>query len=64
MLLTNDRKAEKVADSLSIDHLSLSLLLRELRRRHVVARSGVLKLMDEIERKDNVVIKNRELVFK
>ncbi len=64
LLLTNDRKTEKAADSLSIDHLSLPLLLRELWRSHVAPKSRVVKLMDEIERKDNVVIKNRELIFK
>ncbi len=64
LLLTNDRKAEKAADSLSIDYLNLPLLLRELRRSHVMPRSRVLKLMNEIERKDNVIIKNRELIFK
>jgi predicted nucleic acid-binding protein len=64
LLLTNDRKAEKAADSLSIDHLNLPLLLRELWRSHVMPKSRVVKLMDEIERKDNVIIKNRELVFR
>jgi len=64
LLLTNDRKAEKTADSLSIDHLNLPLLLRELWRSHVMPKSRVMKLMDEIEGKDNVVIKNIELIFK
>lgn len=64
LLLTTDQKAEKAADSLSIDHLNLPLLLRELWRSHVMPKSRVVKLIDEIERKDNVVIKNRELIFK
>ncbi len=64
LLLTNDRKAEKAADSLSIDHFSLPLLLRELWRSHVVPKSRVAKLMDEIETKDNVIIKNKEMIFK
>ncbi len=64
LLLTNDRKAEKAADSLSIDHLNLPLLLRELWRSHVMSKSRLAKLMDEIERKDNVIIKNKELIFK
>jgi predicted nucleic acid-binding protein len=64
LLLTNDRKAEKAADSLSIDYLNLPLLLRELWRSRVMPRSRVLELMNEIERKDNVIIKNRNLIFK
>jgi predicted nucleic acid-binding protein len=64
LLLTNDRKAKKAADSLSIDHLNLPLLLRELWRRHILPKSRVVELMDEIERKDNVIIKNRDMIFK
>jgi predicted nucleic acid-binding protein len=64
LLLTNDRKAEKVANSLSIDYLGLPLLLRELWKSHVMSKSRVTKLLDEIERKDNVVIRNRELILK
>lgn len=64
LLLTNDRKVGKAADSVSIDHLSLPLLLRELWRSHVMPKSRVAKLMDEIETKDNVIIKNREMIFK
>ncbi|MGA2789813.1 MAG: PIN domain-containing protein [Candidatus Bathyarchaeia archaeon] len=64
LLLTNDRKAERAAGSLSIHYLNLPLLLRELWRSHVMTKSRVAKLIDEIERKDNVVIKNREFVFK
>jgi len=64
LLLTNDRQAEKAADSLSIVHVNLPLLLRELWRDGVISKSRVAKLMDEIERKDNVIIKNRELIFR
>lgn len=63
LLLTNDRRAAKAADSLSIDHLDLPLLLREFWRSHLMSKSRVVKLLDAIERKDNVVIKNRELIF-
>lgn len=64
LLLTNDRQAKKAADSLSIDHLSLALLLRELWRSHVMPKSRVAKLIDEVETKDNVIIKNRKIICK
>ena len=64
LLLTNDRKVQKVAESLSINHLSLPLLLRELWVHHVMTKAEVTQLADEIESKDRLVIKNKELIFK
>ena len=56
-------KAERM-QRLCINYLNLPLLLRELWRSHVMPRLRVMELIGEIERKDNVVIKNRELIFK
>jgi len=63
LLLTNDRKVGKAADSASIEHLNLPLVLREIWKNNVIPKSRVFKLMEEIEQKDNVVIKNKELIF-
>jgi predicted nucleic acid-binding protein len=64
VLLTNDRKVQKIADSLSVNHLNLALLLRELWAHHVMTKAEVARLADEIERKDRIIIKRKELIFK
>jgi hypothetical protein len=64
VLLTNDRKVQKIADSLSINHLNLAKLLRELWAHHVMTKAEVAQLADEIERKDRIIIKSKELILK
>lgn len=64
LLLTNDRNVERTADSLSIEHLNLPLLLRELWRSDLMTKSRVAKLVEEIEQKDNLVFKGKELIFR
>lgn len=63
LLLSNDRQVVNEALSLGVDHLSLPLLLRELKS-GVLSKAGVVKLVDEIERKDRIVIKNKRLILK
>lgn len=63
LLLTNDGRAERVADSLSIQRLNLPLLLRELWRSNLMSKRRVAILVKEIERKDRMVIKNKALTF-
>jgi len=63
LLLTNDRKVEKIANALPIDHLSLPLLPRELWRSRVMPKGKVAQLLGETESKDKVVIRNGELIF-
>lgn len=64
LLLTNDRRVQREAVSLSVGHLSLPLLLREMWRERVVPKQRVVDLMEEIEKKDRIVIKNKEEIFK
>lgn len=64
LLLSNDRQVVNEAFSLGVDHLSLPLLLRELWKYGVLSKAGVVKLVDEIERKDRIVIKNKGLILK
>lgn len=63
LFLTNDHEAQTEANSLSVDHLSLTLLLRALWKNRVMSKDRVGKLIDEIEKKDRVVIKNKHLIF-
>jgi predicted nucleic acid-binding protein len=63
LLITNDREARKVADSLSIYCLNLPSLLRELWKSHTLPKPVVAELVKEIERKDRIVIKNKALIF-
>jgi len=63
VLLTNDRRVKNIAVSLSVEHLNLPLLLRELWKTRVLPKQRVAELMEEIERKDRVVVKNK-LIFK
>jgi predicted nucleic acid-binding protein len=64
LLLSNDRRAGNEALSLAVDHLSLPLLLRELLKSDVLSKTEVVKFVDEIERKDRIVIRNKELILK
>jgi predicted nucleic acid-binding protein len=64
LLITNDRQAEISADSLSVSHINLPLLLRELWRNRVISKHHVIELIKEIEIKDRIVIKNKELILK
>lgn len=56
ILLTNDQQAEKEAESLSIEHINLPLILRELWKTGIMPREKVIELVKEIETKDRIVI--------
>lgn len=64
LLLSNDKRVRSEALSLGVESMSLPLVLRELWRTRVMRKEDVANLADEIERRDTVVIKNRELIFK
>lgn len=57
-LLTNDRQTQSAAESLSVDYMSLPLMLRELYVTGISSRDQIRDLVGQIERKDNVRIKN------
>lgn len=63
LLLSNDRTVREEASSRGIDVMSLPQALRELWRTGVVNKEDLVKLAEEIERKDNVVFKGRRLIF-
>lgn len=64
LMLSNDRQVGNEALSLGVEHLTLPLLLRELWKSGALSKSEVTKLVDEIERKDRIVVKNKGLIFK
>ncbi len=63
LLVTNDAEVEREADSLSIQRINLPLLLRELWKRNIMSKQQVAILIEEIQKKDRVVIKNKGLIF-
>lgn len=64
LMLSNDRHVGNETLSLGVEHLSLPLLLRELWKTGTLSKPDVAKLVDEIERKDRIVIKNKGLILK
>lgn len=64
VLLTNDWQAEKEAESHSVEHLNLPLILRELWKTGAMPREKVIELAGEIEEKDRIVIKDLDLILK
>jgi predicted nucleic acid-binding protein len=64
LILGNDRQVGNEALSLGVDHLSLPLALRELWKTGLLSKKEVTKLIDEIERKDRIAVKNKGLIFK
>ncbi|MDE1852654.1 MAG: hypothetical protein KGI38_02770 [Thaumarchaeota archaeon] len=63
LLLSNDRTVRGEASSRGIDVMNLPQALRELWRTGVMKKEEVVKLTEEIEKKDNVVFKDRRLIF-
>jgi hypothetical protein len=62
LLLSNDRTVRGEASSRGIDAMNLPQMLRGLWRTGVMKKEDVAKLAEEIERKDNVVFKDRRLI--
>jgi predicted nucleic acid-binding protein len=58
VLLTNDRRAQRAAGSLSISYMSLQLVLRELYVTGISSRIQIRELINQIETKDNVQFKD------
>jgi len=64
LLITNDRYAEVEADFLSVNHINLPLLLRELWKSNVMPKQQIVELIKEIEIKDRIAIKNKGLILR
>ena len=63
LLLSNDRAVRGEAFSRGVDVMSLPQLLRALWRTGTMKKEGVAELAEEIEKKDNVMFKDRRLIF-
>ena len=63
LLLSNDRTVRGEASSRGIDVMSLPQALRELWKTGVMNKEDVVELAEEIEKTDNVVFKDRRLIF-
>jgi predicted nucleic acid-binding protein len=64
LFVTNDHDGEKEADSLSIEHINLPGILRLFWKSNIMSKAELNKMIIEIEKKDNVVIRNREEIFR
>ena len=63
LLLSNDRTVGGEASSRGVYVMTLPQDLRELWRTGVMKKDDVARLAEEIERKDNVVFKDKRLIF-
>lgn len=60
ILVTNDTAAKKVCDRNRIEFIDLSMILKSLLATKILTGSELRKLIDEIERKDRVLIKDKD----
>jgi hypothetical protein len=63
LLVTNDRGAKKICDSYAIHFIDLSMILKYLLVKELLPAHELRLLIDEIERTDRVVIKDKEAIF-
>ncbi|MGI0087156.1 MAG: hypothetical protein ACREBI_04240 [Nitrosotalea sp.] len=63
ILVTNDSDVEKEADYLDIEHLNLPGILRLFWRSDMMTKARVNELIDDIEEKDRIIIKNKSVIF-
>jgi predicted nucleic acid-binding protein len=63
LLVTNDRYTEKEADHLAIEHINLPGILRLLWKSKIMTKSQVNELINNIEKKDRIVIRNKNMIF-
>ena len=60
ILATNDIPVKKVCDNYGIEFIDLSMILKSLLEDTILTSDELRALIDEIERKDKVVIKDRD----
>jgi hypothetical protein len=63
ILITNDIAAKKVCDQYGIQFIDLSMILKSLLAEKVLTNSEIRALIDEIELKDKVIIKDKEDIW-
>jgi hypothetical protein len=63
IFVTNDRGAKKICDSHAIHFIDLSMILNYLLVKELLTARELRLLIDEIERTDRVVIKDKGDIF-
>jgi len=63
ILVTNDITAKKVCDHYKIKFIDLSMILKSLLIAEVLTDNTLRALIDEIERKDRVAIKDKDVIL-
>jgi hypothetical protein len=61
--VSNDITAKKVCDQNRIKFIDLSMILKSLLVAEIVTDEELKALIDEIERKDRVVIKDKDIIL-
>jgi len=62
-LLTNDKRVRNYCKSENITVYDLPMLLRALWENKIYSKKKVRQLVDKIEEKENIVIKNKNIIF-
>ena len=62
ILVTNDITAKKVCDQYGIKFVDLSMILKSLLEVKILMSDELRALIDEIERKDRVIIKDKDVI--
>lgn len=60
ILITNDTSAKNACDFYGIEFIDLSMILKSLLEENILTYNDVRTLIDEIENKDKVIIKDKE----
>ncbi len=64
LLVTNDDGVKAEADRLFVQYVDLIALLRMLWKGNIMSKEQVRDLIDEIEKKDRIVIGNKDVIFR
>ena len=64
VLLTNDSQAKNKCKEKDVDFIDLHAFLRKLWKSEIRGKGEVAKLIDEIETRDKVKIKDKEMIFR
>jgi len=63
IFVTNDRGAKNICDSHAVRFIDLSMILTYMLVKELLTAHELRQLIDEIERTDRVVIKDKEAIF-
>ncbi len=64
VFLTNDRKAVRLCEETGILVLDIKDVLKQIAREKLIDKNEMLQILDDVERLDNTVIKEKEEIIK